>query len=183
MNKNNNLEKKPWLDENGSMYPDSVIREIQKDWTPAIYDQFLKETIDVPLRETILDDPNQFNRLAERNQYSTFYPEFDDGRIEVPAKAKDYLEIAINELDETEKRVINGIFYEELTQVEIADELGITQCTVHSILERALNNLREIILESDGEKLINIQKNEFQQIKEQNSDELIDEINQILEAI
>ena len=55
------------------------------------------------------------------------------------------LHIAINELSESQKRRILKYFYEEKSEQEIAKNEGVSQQSVHIGIERAIENLKEIL--------------------------------------
>jgi RNA polymerase sigma-B factor len=57
-------------------------------------------------------------------------------------EAKLVLEPLIAELAERERRIVDLRFYQERTQQQIADEVGITQAQVSRILMRTLSRLR-----------------------------------------
>ncbi len=58
------------------------------------------------------------------------------------AEARIVLEPAVQQLSERDRRVLHLRFYEERTQQDIADTLGLTQAQVSRILARLLSNLR-----------------------------------------
>ncbi len=60
--------------------------------------------------------------------------------------AKLDLNIAINKLEDLQKKVINLIFFEGKTQNEVAELLGTTQVQISRIKSRAINSLRESLV-------------------------------------
>ena len=58
-------------------------------------------------------------------------------------EARQTLSLALAELPERERRILGLRFYHQLTQVEIADELGISQMHVSRLLSRSLDTMRE----------------------------------------
>ncbi len=65
----------------------------------------------------------------------------------------DLLTEAINNLDEQEKLVVSLYYYKELTQVEIAEIMEISQARVSQIHKNAIYHLRELLNETE-EQLI-----------------------------
>ncbi|HEX4672022.1 MAG TPA: SigB/SigF/SigG family RNA polymerase sigma factor [Solirubrobacteraceae bacterium] len=59
---------------------------------------------------------------------------------------------AARELSERERRVLVLRFVEDMTQTQIADEIGVSQMQVSRILRRALSRLREITQPADAPK-------------------------------
>ncbi|MFB9314554.1 sigma-70 family RNA polymerase sigma factor [Nocardioides plantarum] len=66
----------------------------------------------------------------------------DDGDEHDALEARVLLEPAVRDLGERDQRMLFLRFYEERSQREIADELGLTQAQVSRLLERVLRTLR-----------------------------------------
>jgi RNA polymerase sigma-B factor len=58
-------------------------------------------------------------------------------------EARESVRSALAVLPERERRILGLRFYHQLTQVEIADEMGISQMHVSRLLSRSLNTMRE----------------------------------------
>lgn len=69
----------------------------------------------------------------------------------------DYIEIgasigpAFGALPEREQRILHLRFFEDLTQSEIAERIGVSQMHVSRLLRRALERLHEQVAEADGD--------------------------------
>ena len=57
---------------------------------------------------------------------------------------KDFVEYAIKQLNDNERAVIVGRYFEGLSQQKIADDVGISQMQVSRIEKRALKKLRDL---------------------------------------
>lgn len=66
----------------------------------------------------------------------------DENGYEV-VEARESLRTAIHSLPERQRRILGLRFYHQLTQVEIAAELGISQMHVSRLLSRSLDRMRE----------------------------------------
>lgn len=63
----------------------------------------------------------------------------------LPIEDKIALEQALSKLPEIQKKIIEYIFYQDLTQTEVAKILKISQSQVSRILKSALDNLRRLL--------------------------------------
>lgn len=72
--------------------------------------------------------------LSEKlGQEETGYAEIEDGAL---------LEAGLDALDERERRIVELRFFDEMTQSQIASEIGISQMHVSRLLRRALATMR-----------------------------------------
>jgi RNA polymerase sigma-B factor len=74
----------------------------------------------------------------------------DEDRGQRAAEARVVLAPLVRRLAERDRRIINMRFFEDLTQQEIADRIGVTQMQVSRLLSRILADLHEDL--SDAEK-------------------------------
>jgi RNA polymerase sigma-B factor len=72
----------------------------------------------------------------------------DDGRYEL-VDASATISVAARELSARERRILALRFVEDLTQTQIADEIGVSQMQVSRLLRRSLGRLREITQVAD----------------------------------
>ena len=73
----------------------------------------------------------------------------DDGRFEL-VEASVTISAAAKQLSARERRVLALRFISDMTQTQIASEIGVSQMQVSRILRRALGRLRELT-ETDGD--------------------------------
>ena len=74
------------------------------------------------------------------------YDQLSDKKDEVDMDLKLALDKAINNLKDREKQIVNERFVMGKTQMEIAEELGISQAQISRIEKTALNNIKKRIL-------------------------------------
>lgn len=74
------------------------------------------------------------------------YDQLSDKKDDIDMDLKLALDKAINNLKDREKQIINERFVIGKTQMEIADELGISQAQISRIEKTALNNIKRKIL-------------------------------------
>lgn len=64
---------------------------------------------------------------------------------ETIAERNKRLYVAIRSLSPRQQEIIHKVYFEEKSQREVAEEIGITEGTLSLTLERAISNLRKII--------------------------------------
>ncbi|MDZ4991358.1 sigma-70 family RNA polymerase sigma factor [Clostridium perfringens] len=126
---------------------------------------FAMTTIEYEIKQSIFRDKNKFIRkiTAGKESYEKVY--IDSLNIEIKSQKVDKgnelvdylvgefdidkeidninLKIAINKLDENQRKVIELLYFEEKTQKEAAKILGVHQQTISRNKIRAINSLRE----------------------------------------
>ena len=73
----------------------------------------------------------------------------DEDRGQRAAEARVVLAPLVRRLAERDRRIINMRFFEDLTQQEIADRIGVTQMQVSRLLSRILSDLHEDLADAD----------------------------------
>lgn len=74
----------------------------------------------------------------------------DDANFEA-IENEDFMKNITQNLDEREKMIISGRYFENKTQMEIADELGVSQMTVSRLEKKILEKLRkEYVKQTNG---------------------------------
>jgi len=96
-------------------------------------------SLDVPFRSDDGDSPPAVEAVGDRD------PKLDSVESQIAVRA------AMEVLDERERRCIDLRFRRDLTQEEIATEVGVSQVHVSRILRRALEKLRGSAAELDYE--------------------------------
>lgn len=93
--------------------------------------------------DTELSDDNE----AAKSALMDLVGETDESfrRVELYAQLKD----AINSLPERERKIVYMRFFKELSQTEVAKKLGISQMHVSRLQQKALNQLKEIMMRSE----------------------------------
>ena len=74
----------------------------------------------------------------------------DEDRGQRAAEARVVLAPLVRRLAERDRRILNMRFFEDLTQQEIADRIGVTQMQVSRLLSRILADLHEDLSGADG---------------------------------
>ncbi|MFI4003377.1 sigma-70 family RNA polymerase sigma factor [Clostridium perfringens] len=129
---------------------------------------FAKVTIEYEIKESIFRDRSKFIRKVTdgKERYERVY--IDSLNIEIKSQKVDKgnelvdylvgefdmdkeldnlnLKIAINKLDENQRKVIKLIYFEGKTQKEVAKILGVYQQNISKIKNRAIDSLRKILV-------------------------------------
>jgi RNA polymerase sigma-B factor len=79
------------------------------------------------------DDGSDDSLSEKLGEEETGYAEIEDGAL---------VEAGLDALDERERRIVELRFFDEMTQSQIASEIGISQMHVSRLLRRALATMR-----------------------------------------
>lgn len=135
----NVIALKPWIDPSGAIFCDSKLREISKVWSPETWEQFLQETVDVPLddNETLVDI---YRDLLE-DQTEPIW----SGPCRVPQKVKTAIESSVRGLAPQQRKVIRGIYFHDLTGIEVAKITGTSPQNVQKSKANSLNKIKSLL--------------------------------------
>jgi RNA polymerase sigma-B factor len=106
--------------------------------------------------EEVIDALDSSNAYSTRSLHAPFDDDGDESladRLGVEERGYDdvedgaLVEAGLDELDDRERRIVELRFFHELTQSQIAAELGISQMHVSRLLRRALAEMRGTIEE------------------------------------
>jgi len=145
-NKNKQIKvigRVPWLDSNGKMRPDHEIEKLGQNWSAATWDEYLKATVDMEKEDddstvsfpymdtdTIANGDNLLQYLRNIDEYEGL---------------QDYLEFALKKLTSRERQILRMKYWDELTQIQICQILGIAECTVSTTRRKALKKLKKLL--------------------------------------
>lgn len=122
-----------------------------------------KAILSLPFHKQVIYFTDEYRFFKKENNYQNRHPfaslEAEDPDVgkahEVPDEALnpqeyclekekcEFLYQAISHLNPKQRRIVVAIYYEEMTQQDIADELGMTLNTLNHNLQRALAKLRK----------------------------------------
>lgn len=133
-------KREPWLDEHGQQYPDAQLKIISKKWDEKTWDNYLKATVDVPLREIHLEHGHDAESYSQE-EHEKFYQDVGN------TKARPYfthaLEKIMRELPRKEALVIRMFFRQGMKSEEIAKVLNVDRATVYRTNKRALSKIKQ----------------------------------------
>ncbi len=129
------MNRKPWMDQNGGVVSETELREMARSWGAEVWEDFLKNTIDHPLRESLAESAQFEIGAARREDYQELLAKDEHPRLaEILVSLMDVLTIR-------ERYVVHQIFWEGKGQHEIARDLRIARCAVRNYRDRALRKL------------------------------------------
>ena len=138
-----NLMPRPWLDKNGQHKSDDEIRKICKNWTPTLWEEYLKN-FEEGQREVLFKRPldverfsNEDHEQARRNFHS---------RSDFPL-LKEKIAGVVEELSLKEQEVIRLLYWERLSLRESATILKTSKSSVSRLRNRALCRLEAILIQ------------------------------------
>lgn len=128
----------------GVMYNVKYLRQNLKNKLMSYY---RKEKYGIDNNSMNKDEEKKARLLQVKNTYSIDSDDFDlympDGRdVEGSIIDRVFVEELLSTLNDEERAIIDMMFYQRLTQQEVAKRLGIKQCTVSVKYKSILNKLR-----------------------------------------
>ena len=134
-----NENEQPWLDKNGKVLSDEVLRIISKVWDQETWDRYLDFYVnDIEDSRTTYKDDSTLENLLNHSVEPTFLT----GGEYVNPILKSQLSEAIKLLSDRQKFVIENIFLNNLSEHQVAELLGISRATVRGHKQTALRHLK-----------------------------------------
>lgn len=132
-------QRKPWLDDKGQLLTDTELKRAKDSWRAEDWDNYLKETVEKPLRELPVGGAEEVAQLSDRAPYDyNDLFEIDDRTF-----LSHTLEESMKKLTIRERAVLKGLFWEGLSQREIAKKLQISRSAVLFNYKQGLQKLGE----------------------------------------
>ncbi len=126
---------KPWLNSRGYLFTDDELKSISKFWNQKTWEDYL-DFIETPRTESILEEEH-YTGLAEKLKYTIEQEEDRDLQSE--------LSLALINLTEKQREILEFIFWDGLTTRDIGFKLSISSAAVQKIKDRALISLKKNI--------------------------------------
>ena len=134
--------QKPWLDQHGKLYSDGALRTISQHWSTEIWESFLRETVDRPLREEP-QTPQQLDRFS-KEEICKFW--LDLQPKDVSSNQKFMLGNLIRrKLTPRQQQVLRLIYWEGMSERAAAKVLGVDRSTVAASKKRSLRKLKGLL--------------------------------------
>lgn len=132
---------------------DRVMDEFLRDHGEAASVSYIAAQLKV--RESAIEEVMKaglvsFDEIDTSKIHSTAYESF-----RLPIEDRIVLENAFRKLSELQRKVIKMLFFEDLSQQEVADQTGLTQKKVSRIKKESLEKMSEDLNEDDIEDLCN----------------------------
>lgn len=136
--------EKPWLNGTGKLRTDIEIKQICKEWTPSIWEEYLL-TKESEKEEISFDDPLDVEKYSQEahDRYNKSVFEVN----ELPSVQKK-IDTLIRELPDKQQEVLQLIFWGKLNLREASESMGISKPSVFRLRNRALVNLGKRFIEN-----------------------------------
>lgn len=130
------------LKEDNTSFADSDLREITKQWGGEAWEYYLASTVDVPLKESLLEKSDGIESIPQgyREAYQNMLQQ-----DELP-QVKAVIRVLLQHLSLREQRVVYGAFWEGKSLRDIAQEMKISKSTAANYKVRALEKLGKLLL-------------------------------------
>ena len=134
--------QKPWIDQYGRVLPDEELRKISQTWKPQVWEDYLK-TYESDQKEILAENLD----LIAAPQYEEYIDVYKSllAQDEYP-QLKKVVNAALCALTKRERQTIRALYWEGLTQSQIASQLGVNRKTIVSYRDRALQKLADFLL-------------------------------------
>jgi DNA-directed RNA polymerase specialized sigma24 family protein len=131
---------KPWLNNDSRLLHTEAIRAASKDWDAETWERFLKATVetDMSRNEVVWD---HYESLLEDEQTDSIWTPVAC----VPEHVHKQIHRAIRTLAPIHKATVRGIFFYELSQVEIARKLKVSPPAVSQIKKKSLSKIEDLL--------------------------------------
>jgi len=142
MGSQKSISSQPWLTPEGRLYSDEILKQISKSWSLDTWEEFLKETVDKPLKE-IPVTKQQLDRF-DGNVVKEFWekicnPEFDD-------EISSYVRRVIRDhLTPKQQHLIRLIFWEGYSESRVAECMSLSRNTVPGLKREILSKLKRLL--------------------------------------
>lgn len=137
-------ERKPWMDENGNVYSNAKLKEIQESWDLGTWEDFLQSEVEVPRQESLLTVPEALENFS--NGYGDMVRDEDD-RVQQFPRMERQIRSYLSRLSAKEQRIVRYLFWDGMSQREIAVKCKMSRTAVVKCRDRALKRLGEFFVE------------------------------------
>jgi Sigma-70, region 4 len=134
--------EKPWLSSDGKLLTDDQLRIVSQKWTPAVWEAFLVETVERPLKE-INEKPWAYQAAVDR-MTCTFWNEGGFGHADEQVAALVRQKIR-DHLTAQQRQILRHHFWDGMSEREVAEKMSITYGQVHTSKKNSLSKLKELL--------------------------------------
>ena len=128
----------PWLDRRGRMPTNEKLKTVSKNWDGSTWENYLGWQDGISCESMI--SPQKYERLKESMEHSIFEPSLN-ATEDLPSNKLD-LTMLLHRLTTRQRQIIKLVFWESLSDREIAKQLSISRGTVQDLRERSLQKLK-----------------------------------------
>ena len=132
-------KEKPWLDENGKIYPLKKIEAISKDWDDKTWERYLAENIDVEMKEDLFGDANEVENFSQDQYKNNYLDLFDQEEYPILREAFDNI---LRDISGKEAIILKSIFYEKMNSSQVAEKFKLHPSTVIRARDRGITLIK-----------------------------------------
>ena len=130
---------KPWLNEDGSVKSDAELREVNQQWPPSVWREYLA-TLEVRREEEVVLPPSEMDALSTEAHISLTFAMASGEKHHLLSVV---LDACIRELTPRQRSLIVGRYWEGKTITEMAANMGVSKQTVSKTMKKALASLKD----------------------------------------
>lgn len=132
----------PWLTPEGRLYSDEILQQISKSWSLDTWEEFLKETVDKPLKEIPItkQELDRFDESVVKEFWDKICnSQFDD---EVSAYVR---RVIRDHLTPKQQQLVRLIFWEGYSLKQCAECMALSKSTVYGSKQDILKKLKRLL--------------------------------------
>ena len=126
---------RPWLNDDGTMRPDSELRELGKSWTAQQWNNYLDEVTGTPPHDALEQTTCRIDFISPEEGGKIYDSMSEKVRV-------DMLDEEIEKLSEIERKVIQLTFWEDMNTTKAAEALGMNRGQAWRVKKRALKKIK-----------------------------------------
>ncbi len=129
-----------WLDDKGNPLSLSLLKKQSATWSSEIWEAYL-QTLESPTVEAVLPE-RKISCLSDKSQCELMFRKMHRVEPEITIRDKSHLIKAVNDLSPVEKTIIKKLFWQKLSERQVAKTLNLSRASVRAHYKRALGKLR-----------------------------------------
>lgn len=141
---------RPWIDKNGDLFSDKKIEELGQSWDLETWDQYLKETVEVGLKEQLVN-PRKYDLMRENPSYNDLSGSKSQphGAGTLSRKTRNQIHLMKQALSRRDRYIVHYFFWEGLSTSDIAFLLKMKSQIVRKRKKQILKKFKRL-LEKQG---------------------------------
>ncbi|MFK7824491.1 MAG: sigma factor-like helix-turn-helix DNA-binding protein [Oligoflexales bacterium] len=138
------IDRKPWLDADGNVYPNAKLMELKRNWSLSTWEEFLQAEVDVSRQEALLHSPNHIENCSRGFGEIVKEMDTEDHYPRLQKQIRQYLK----RLSKKEQQILDAIFWEGKSQRQLAKETKVSRTAITNTRDRALKKLGTFFVEN-----------------------------------
>ena len=140
------VENQPWLNKDGSYKDEETIKAECKTWGPTGWEAYLTSIEVEPSEKEVIFENEDLSRELYSQKHKEIFEDCYSSRSFPELKV--LLMKKVKELTHKQQKLIKATFWDQRSQVDLAEELDCSKASVSRMRDRALKRLAVLMLEN-----------------------------------